>query len=837
MRRGARLTGDGFAANIVIVMKRVVLLGLLFLCFQAFAELAPFDPDTPRVVLRLLGDGQQRLAEQKIQEALKDDHDDPQLAFWNGVLARARFQVDEAASPLLYAVRQMPNTPEGEAAACVLGIDFAADQRSALFFYNSLLAVGWQNPNSVPVHWLAAIMARTLTQESSDWHLTEETRKRILLCGVREYEAVLSLLKHGPGPMLVHQTLGNLLDALRAYDVSLKHRQISLSMERRALTMQASALTLERLQRSAEALPLALAAVKEDPEEARNHFTLAKILWKLGRHDEALQAGEKAAELYPYWNYFDFCATGHRFLGNYAAARNFTKRLLNFYPNDWAYQIWDARMAVLLNEPKAAERMFEAGLFDFNGKPMKYSASGKSEDPWFRAVTRGDTAIVTQMLGSVDINQRHQPGKETALMMAVCSGWEPIVRLLIQAGADLNLVDANGDTALHYSADFTQPRMMRLLLDAGAKTDFQDRWKQTALIMCADSKSWEGFDLLLQSKADVNLATRHGGTALHYACGWGDLPMILALLRAGADVNARCASNGWTPLMAAANSEWSHPHVLLPILNAGADPNLRATKNGRTALHLAIDPLMNKPLVELLLDKGANPALADNSGVTPITQARLLGFEETAKAMEKRIGQREPLRFPDFQIEGDNISKEEQNAAVYVFPLLLGEGHPLGRPSSVQPGDKPTACKELRRMFGIENAAELKEELQAMEEFEPRLRNSAGEVSAELGAQGTLIKNVVSAFQQSVCGGADEKAWTLCHIIYLSDLGVSAGFLTQEEGTARIVSAARQIQKTFPTLNEYLRSFQIGSRLHNGWDAQRYENICSQIKAADIFWP
>lgn len=813
-------------------MRVVVFLALL--CTQAIAEFAPFDPDIPRVTLRLLASGQQADAEAKLEAAVEQNRNDPRLAFWSGVLERSRFSVDSAAPAFLYAARQLPNAAEGQAAACILGIDFAADLRSALYYYNTLLAVAWQNPESVPVHWLVGIATRTLTREDKGYTFTYETLRRILLCGVREYETALALLQPGPGPALMHETLANLLDDLQAYETSLQHRQTCLSMERKHWSLQTAAWTLSRLGRNAEALPLIREAVERSPETERHHFTMAEILWNLGQHEEALRAGAKAAELYPFYRYFDFCAKGHRFLGNYAASREFSKRLLAIYPNDWNHQIWDARLAVLLNEPGAGERVLEVGSFDFKGNAIKAPAPEK--DPWFLAAQKGDVEGVRRLLHSGgDINRLTETDKQTALMIAIRHGWEPIVRLLIQSGADLNVVDVNNDTALHYSADFTQPRMMKLLLDAGAKTDLQDRWHQTPLIMCADARSWDGFRLLLQRNASVKLATPHGGSPLHYACSWGDLPMMKALLQAGADVNARCAGTGRTPLMDAARSEWSHPHVIIPLLNAGADLNLRDPKDGRTALHLAIDPLMNKPLVELLLEKGADPSIPDNFGVTPITQARLLGFEETAQAMEKKVGRQEPLHFPRFEIQGETISKDEKNAASYVFPVLLGEGHPLGRPSAVPPGDKKAARAELSRMFGITKAEELNQELQALEAFEPRLRSNA--LHEELGEQGDLLKKIAADMHVAVRSGSDETAWTRAHMIYLSDLGVSAEFLNQEEGTKRIVQASRDISSCFGSWEEYLRSFQLGARLHKAWDSERYEHICAQIQAAKILWP
>lgn len=787
-------------------------------------------------VTALLEQGNQRGAEEKVASLLREDPRNPDLVFWSAVLARSRFTVNMAVPGFAYVAKARMETPEGLASACVLGLDLSAEERSALYYYNALLVVASQNPNSVPIHWMAAVAARTLTSNDS-LVLADEARKRILRCGVAEYEKVLSLLPNGPGPALVHQTLANLLDDMEAYDRSLEHRTATLRLERAAWSLHATAWTLHRLARYSEALPLAQEAIVGSPQNGDYYDTLGNLFWGLKKFEEAGRAYDKASELDPRGRgcaYRSFFA--QKTLGNYVGARERTKRWLATFDSDKEFQIWNARFAVMLNEPGAAEELLKAGTFNFKGRPV---ALKPSRDPWFLAAQTGDVRTIRSLLGRTDVNLRNTAeSNTTALMYAAQAGWEPILVELIRAGADLNLVDGNGDSALHYAAQFRQPRMIQLLLEAGAKTDMEDRWKQTPLIMSACERDWDAFALVLAKSDNLELATPHGGTALHYASGYGELGMIRPLLERGANVNARCARNQWTPLIGAC-SEWAHSYVVQPLLEAGAELNAR-DRDGRTALHHSIDPLMNPPLVELLLQRGADPSLADNFGVTPIRQARLLGFEQTARAMEEKCGHPEPLRFPDFEIVDNGLSADEKNASYFVFPILLGEGHPLGRPSWIPPGDKAAAQKELKRMFGIQNANDLKEELQALESFEPKQRESAGELTAAANDQQlkSLLANAVSRIHESVAGKAtDELAYTQAHIIYLSDIGMSAGFLSAEEAARRIAKASLRISERFKNWTDFLVSFRVGCWFHNGWEAVRYENIGRQIEAANLQWP
>lgn len=818
-----------------------VFLILIFPHTHSFAIDALVDSELNSKIIALLAAGDQKSAENRLYQILQNSPATDGAVFWSGILARSRFS-SSALRPLLDTSLISPNTPEGRASACVIGVDGSQNHRAGLYYYNALLILAAQNPQSIPIHWMAAVMSRTLTNDPR-FVLSEETRKRILLCGVREYESVLSLLPPGPAPAPLHHALANLLDDLEAYDQALVHRKAAIALERAPWSLHGVAVTMCRLGLQSEALPLIQEAIGQNPVSAFFH-TQADILWLMGRYEDSLGSWAMAHQLDPTNKYyFSQCAMGNRKVGNLLAARTFTSQALKKFPDDRWFQIWDARLAVMSNEPGADKRLLEAGQLDCKDNPTAMTAS---EDPWFRAAQLGDLQKIRELLASVDINtQEKKSYNQTALMKAVATGWEPVVVELIRAGADLNIVDSNGDTALHYSADFNQPRMTKLLLDAGAKTDIQDRWKQTPLIMCAASHNWDGFVLLMEKNADVHLATPQGGVPLHYACGHGDLPMIRSLIQHGADVNSDDQRHLDTPLMAACR-EWAHSYVVRPLIQAGANCNA-ADDDGRTALHHSIDPLMNKPLVELLIESGANPTLRDKNGTTPITQARLLGFEETAQLMEQKVGHAEPLHFPAFESTDQNLGVEERNAAAYVLPLLLAQGHPLGRPSGVPAGDKNSARKELKRMFGINNTADLKDEIEALQTFQPSERDFAGELP-EISASDSLRKTLSNFFKilpdkaraihRGIAGpNGNESAWIQAHLIYLADLGISAEFLPQDEGTRCIVNASRQIATEFNSWEKFLRSFDIGARFHNGWEADRYANINRLILQAKLSWP
>jgi ankyrin repeat protein len=68
-----------------------------------------------------------------------------------------------------------------------------------------------------------------------------------------------------------------------------------------------------------------------------------------------------------------------------------------------------------------------------------------------------------------DVNARERWYGRTALMLAAMEGHGPVVGLLIEAGADLNVVDAEGSTALSLARSYGQLDVAAQLETAGAR--------------------------------------------------------------------------------------------------------------------------------------------------------------------------------------------------------------------------------------------------------------------------------------------------------------------------------------------------------------------------------
>jgi ankyrin repeat protein len=108
-------------------------------------------------------------------------------------------------------------------------------------------------------------------------------------------------------------------------------------------------------------------------------------------------------------------------------------------------------------------------------------------------------------------------------------------RELLNQGADVNARDnEHEETPLILAAKFTGADVMRLLLEAGAEVDARDDWGRTALFYAPVLS--EGFGVLLRAGADVRATDEEGDTILmRKVSKSASLAEVEELLRLGVD--------------------------------------------------------------------------------------------------------------------------------------------------------------------------------------------------------------------------------------------------------------------------------------------------------------
>jgi hypothetical protein len=137
------------------------------------------------------------------------------------------------------------------------------------------------------------------------------------------------------------------------------------------------------------------------------------------------------------------------------------------------------------------------------------------------------------------------------------------------------------------------------------------------LIQAAQQGDTQALQALLSHGANPNQKDARGLTALIVSARAGTVPAVECLLRHGADPNLRGGLNGWTPLMHTVHKNQSG--AARALLDGGAQVDGRG-RSGETALMMAAG-YGYTPLVELLLDRGANPRAETADGYNVLAAA------------------------------------------------------------------------------------------------------------------------------------------------------------------------------------------------------------------------
>lgn len=202
-----------------------------------------------------------------------------------------------------------------------------------------------------------------------------------------------------------------------------------------------------------------------------------------------------------------------------------------------------------------------------------------------------------------------------------------LIYLVMAIGGSVARADSPAD--LFKAIEIDAPHLVTRALVAGVDPNVRDGDGQAALYVALRNESWKAVQALLDHPGlQVDATNANGETPLMMAALRGQVSWMQRLVERGAAVNKA----GWGPLHYAASGpavqavEW--------LLGRGAAVDARSP-NGTTALMMAarygaIDA------ADLLLSRGANPALRNDRELSAADFARAAGRDALAQRLQPR---------------------------------------------------------------------------------------------------------------------------------------------------------------------------------------------------------
>ena len=299
-------------------------------------------------------------------------------------------------------------------------------------------------------------------------------------------------------------------------------------------------------------------------------------------------------------------------------------------------------------------------------------------------------------------------GGMTPLLYAARDGHLASARRLIDAGADLELAEANGIRPLLMATLNNQMDVARLLLAKGAQVNADDFWGRTPLWAAVEYRNLDMNNVEQDDPKDNGVDRAP------------ILDFIKELIAAGANVNARTRElpparrwlyslndvswvdfTGQTPFLRAALS--SDTTTMKLLVQHGADPNL-PTLAGTTPLMAAAgvnwtvqqtyteSPQARIDAVNLCLELGAEVNATNSMGLTALLGAANRGSNEIIEILVKRGARlditdkegRTPLRWAEGVFLA-SVGAERKPATIALLERLIAESTQPSTPTSPRP--------------------------------------------------------------------------------------------------------------------------------------------------------
>ncbi|KAE8599772.1 hypothetical protein XENTR_v10017317 [Xenopus tropicalis] len=256
--------------------------------------------------------------------------------------------------------------------------------------------------------------------------------------------------------------------------------------------------------------------------------------------------------------------------------------------------------------------------------------------------------VVQTLLGfGAQVQLKGGKAQETPLHVAArIKDGEKVAEMLIKSGADINVEQENGETAMHVAAQHGNLQMISALIEEGGEPTWQSKNQENPLHTAVRHCHLPIVEVILtylaneRGRADavgcVNQANKAGETPLHLAAAvkkemthtqGEDVKIIRILMEHDGDISRPTNTTSETPLHYCARV--GNEDVLLEMIRHISSSRIQQTmnkqaKNGRSPLLVAAEQ-GHTGIVQILLQNQARVDVFDETKRTPLHMAALNG--------------------------------------------------------------------------------------------------------------------------------------------------------------------------------------------------------------------